>query len=187
MEISRYEVRDRTAVLEVLRLGLRDQECYAALIAPPENDGFFEREWREHEVGLAQEPENWWVVHDESRITGILWMRYPTDILGPYATVREIDVHPEYRNKGIGTLLLKYAEELSRSTDAVMLLISALITNPAVRLYRRLGFPDFPDHYKNDKNPNHVVLWKPFRNDLIEETTSEQSAGGDAVNRAPQP
>jgi GNAT superfamily N-acetyltransferase len=173
MEISQYQACDRTAVLEVLCLGLRDQERFAALIAPPENDGFFEREWREHEDGLAQEPENWWVVHDESTITGILWMCYPTASLGPYATVREIDVHPGVRNKGIGTLLLKHAEELSRSTDALMLLISSFITNPAIRLYRRLGFTDFPDQYKNDKNPNHVVLWKPFQEELIKEVSSK--------------
>jgi ribosomal protein S18 acetylase RimI-like enzyme len=193
MEISQYQVRDRDTVLQVLRLGLKDQERYAALLDPPEDNGFFEREWREHEDGLTQEPDNWWVARDRSRptptggIAGILWMRYPTDRLGPYATVREIDVHPEYRNKGIGTRLLNHAEQLSRSTDAVMLLISALITNPAVRLYQRLGFTDFPDHYKNDKNPNHVVLWKPFRKDLIKELTSGQSPRSDAGDRMPQP
>jgi ribosomal protein S18 acetylase RimI-like enzyme len=187
MEIQRYRAQDRDAVLGVFRLGLKDQERYARLVVPPENEGFFQQEWREHEEGLAQEPENWWVTHDGSTVTGILWMRYPIGSSGPYASVREIDVHPEHRNSGIGALLLKHAEQLARSTDAVMLLISALSTNPAVCLYHRLGFTDFPDRYENDKNPNHVVLWKPLRQDLIEGMSSEQPAGGDAEERAPQP
>jgi GNAT superfamily N-acetyltransferase len=167
------------AVLEVFRLGLQDQERYARLVTPPEDDGFYDREWREHEEGIVRNMDDWWVADDRSEVVGFIWMQYPMDELGPYATVREVDVHPEHRNKGIGTLLLKHAEELSRSTDAVMLLISGFITNPAIRLYRRLGFTDFPDCYKHDKNPNHVVLWKPFRADLMKMNMSEQQSPAD--------
>lgn len=168
MQIRPYEHKDRKVVLEIYRSALKDQERYAGLVSPPEDDGFFEREWREHENSLRRQPKNWWVAHDGKNIVGILWMQYLTDSLGPYASVREIDVHPHYRNRGIGTLLLSHAEQLSRAADVVMLLISGFITNPAIRLYRRVGFTNFPDRYKNDKNPNHVILWKPFRKDLIE-------------------
>jgi hypothetical protein len=44
-----------------------------------------------------------------------------------------------------------------------MLLISAFISNPALRLYRRLGFTDFPAQFRMDLNPNHIVLWKELR------------------------
>lgn len=169
LKIGRYHPGDKKAVLEILRLGLQDQERYAGGVVPPENAGFFEREWAEYEEGLAQEPKNWWVIRDGARVAGILWMRYPMDRLGPYATVREIAVHPEYRNKGLGTRLLNYAEKLSRSANVVMLLISGFVTNPAIRLYRRFGFQDFPERYKENKNPSYAVLWKPFRENLMEE------------------
>jgi hypothetical protein len=44
----------------------------------------------------------------------------------------------------------------------VMLFISAYRTNPAVRLYRRLGFTDLPSAHRLDRNPNWEVLWKPL-------------------------
>jgi GNAT superfamily N-acetyltransferase len=124
---------------------------------------FFDREWHELTKNLQDEPENWWVAVDNGKVVGIMWLSYEIGSLGPYASVGEIDVHPAFRNSGIGTKLLAKAEELVRSSDAVMLLIGGFISNPAIRLYRQVGFVDFPDVYREDKNPNHVVLWKPLK------------------------
>jgi hypothetical protein len=41
MEIRVFRNEDKQEVLEILRLGLKDQEHYAGLVDPPEDDGFF--------------------------------------------------------------------------------------------------------------------------------------------------
>lgn len=160
--IRSYSSEDREEVLLILREGLSIQEKYASIISPPENVGFFAEEWEEHTKGLNQFPEEWWVYQNEERITGILWTRFQMDKIGPYGSIREIIVAGDYRNLGIGTRLVKHAVGLAIDRGADFFLISSLVSNPAVRLYRRLGFSDFPDRFKEDKNPNHVVLWKPL-------------------------
>jgi ribosomal protein S18 acetylase RimI-like enzyme len=162
MKIRLYEDEDQDDLLNVLEEGLKVQETYAAEINPPENDGFFQEEWEEHLSGLKENPEEWSVYEKNGRIVGLLWLRFLPDELGPYATVREIIVTSEFRNLGIGTQLLDHAEDLARKRSVDSFLISGLISNPAIGLYRRQGFTDFPDKFKNDKNPNHVVLWKPY-------------------------
>lgn len=163
--IRKYSAADREDVELLLRLGLEEQERHAAASIPPENEEFFETEWAEHIAGLDAEPEAWSVATDASAaILGCLWLRTLRDPLGPYRSVREIVVAPKARGRGIGTALLMSAEAEARASDAVMLLISALKSNPAVRLYRRLGFVDLPGRFRADPNPNHVVLWKNFKN-----------------------
>lgn len=154
----------RPALEALLRRGLREQEVFAAAVDPPEDAGFFEAEMAEHLEGLDRVPEAWRVAVDErGTVTGLLWRDGGRDRLGPYATVRQIIVAPSERGRGVGTALLRTAEAEARATDAVMMLISAFRSNPALRLYRALGFVDFPPPFRLDPNPEHVVLWKCFR------------------------
>ena len=158
-----YRPNDRAAVERLLRRGLKEQVEHAAACVPPEDEGFFESEMAEHLAGLESEPGNWWVAEaDDGGIIGCMWLRALKDALGPYRSVRQIIVAPDHRGHGLGGRLLGLAESIARASDAVMLLISGLQPNPALRLYRRLGFEDFPDAYREDTNPNLVVLWKDF-------------------------
>ena len=50
-----------------------------------------------------------------------------------------------------------------------MLLISGFRNNRALELYRRQGYTDFPDRFREDKNPNNSVLWKPLAEKLLGE------------------
>ena len=160
--IRAYQNRDQEAVLSLLKEGLRIQEKYAAAIDPPEDVGFLTEEWEEHAAGLQQFPEEWWVYERNEKIIGLIWIRFLSDPLGLYGTVREVIVASDHRNLGIGTKLIHHAEALITQRKAAFFLISSFVSNPAVSLYRRLGFSDFPDRYKEDKNPNHVLLWKPL-------------------------
>ena len=161
--IRRLHPDDRAAVTRLLRLGVKEQAELAAQLDPPEDDEFFQTEMAELRAGLTSDPGGWWVaLAPSAAVLGCVWLRLDEDRLGPYATVREIVVDSDARCRGVGTELLRVAEAAARDTDAVMLLISGLANNRAIELYRRVGFTDFPSEYREDPNPNHVVLWKPF-------------------------
>ena len=63
---------------------------------------------------------------------------FPTDRASYY--VAELDVHPAWRNKGIGGRLLDYGEAQARATGAPRMTLVTDITNPARHLYDRHGF-----------------------------------------------
>lgn len=159
--LRRYRPDDRAAVERLLRIGLEEQAEYAAECDPREDGGFIESELAEHLAGLESEPGCWWVATDDGgEVCACMWLRALIDRLGPYRTVRQIIVAPDDRGRGLGTRLIDLAESVARESEAVMILISALRPNPAVALYRRRGFVDFPEEYREDTNTNHVVLWK---------------------------
>ena len=55
-------------------------------------------------------------------------------------TVREFDVDPGYRNRGIGGVLLDYAEAEARRLGHQQMSLTTNTGNPARRLYERHGF-----------------------------------------------
>jgi ribosomal protein S18 acetylase RimI-like enzyme len=63
---------------------------------------------------------------------------FPTDRASYY--IAELDVHPAWRNKGIGGLLLDYGEREARVAGAPRMTLVTDITNPARHLYDRHGF-----------------------------------------------
>ena len=63
----------------------------------------------------------------------------------PVVNIHDLGVLPEHRDQGIGQALLAEAEALARELGACRLSLEALPDNPAIRLYKRLGF-----RYKND-------------------------------------
>lgn len=62
----------------------------------------------------------------------------------PIADVVNLSVAPEYRGKGIGTVLVQKAKKLALKRGAKRMGVSTLAGNaPAIRFYQRLGFRDF--------------------------------------------
>jgi ribosomal protein S18 acetylase RimI-like enzyme len=54
--------------------------------------------------------------------------------------VGELDVHPDFRNRGIGARLMAHAEEEARAEHFARMALTTTITNPARHLYERQGF-----------------------------------------------
>jgi ribosomal protein S18 acetylase RimI-like enzyme len=54
--------------------------------------------------------------------------------------VSELHVHPEHRGAGIGSRLLRHAEELARTHGHLQIALDTYTTNPARRLYERSGY-----------------------------------------------
>ena len=68
------------------------------------------------------------------------WSRvgFPSDPESYY--IAELDVDSGYRNRGIGAVLLRHAEEQARSAGCPRMTLTTNITNPAQHLYERFGF-----------------------------------------------
>lgn len=165
MEIRSFSAADEPHVLEVLRFGIKDQERYAWSFDPHVDEAsFFDQAWQDQTQSLKAEPENWWVAVEDSKVVGVLRMAFWTEEpLGRLASVVELDVHPAARNTGIGARLLAHAEALARSADAAMFFIGGFADNPAMRLYRRLGFVESPESLRYNEGPDHLVLGKRLK------------------------
>jgi GNAT superfamily N-acetyltransferase len=160
--IRDYHPDDRSSVRGLLRIGLEEEACYAAQVDPPEDAGYVKEEWTACMASLRAEPENWAVAQVNGRVAGLMWLERIADFFVPYCVVRQLIVTPELRCQGIGSGLLDYAEAVAVRDGAMVLMIGGLASNPAMELYRRRGFTPVPEGYRDDPNPNHVVLWKRF-------------------------
>jgi ribosomal protein S18 acetylase RimI-like enzyme len=70
------------------------------------------------------------------RARGRMRLAHPVDSL----FVWELDVHPEWRNRGIGGVMLRWAEEIARSEGFPRMALTTTTTNPAQHLYSRHGY-----------------------------------------------
>lgn len=68
-----------------------------------------------------------------------------------------IIVDEAYRGKGVGTLLLKEIMKLAQKRGVTLLHLEVYDKNPAVRLYKRLGFKTYGRHarYLKDTEGNY--------------------------------
>ena len=54
--------------------------------------------------------------------------------------IGELDVHPDYRNRGIGGAMLSHAEEMARREGFTRMSLTTSTINPAQHLYTRHGY-----------------------------------------------
>lgn len=84
--------------------------------------------------------------------------------LNPYKKIAHqcefgIIVGTNYRNKGVGTDLIKNLEHLAKTYFKIELLhLQVYGLNPAIRLYKRLGFKEFgrQEHWIKEQDGNYV-------------------------------
>ncbi|KPU43625.1 mycothiol acetyltransferase [Oxobacter pfennigii] len=85
-----------------------------------------------------------WIILDESHITNIA-------------------VHPDYRGKGIGNLILKAMIEMAKQENIIAMTLEVRRTNYiAQRLYEKYGFVSVgirPKYYE-DNNEDAIIMWK---------------------------
>jgi ribosomal protein S18 acetylase RimI-like enzyme len=63
---------------------------------------------------------------------------FPNDHESYY--IAELDVDSAHRNRGIGGVLLRHAEEQARAAGCPRMTLTTNVTNPAQHLYERFGF-----------------------------------------------
>ena len=105
-----------------------------------------------------EEPDRWQLDHPESHILGqgghIFIAESDDDVVGTCALLREQDgsfwlakmaVAPRVRGRGIGRSLAEVAIAKARALGAHRVaLLSNTVLEPAIRLYRSLGFVEVP-------------------------------------------
>lgn len=141
------EVRDIPAVAAIDRLsfpnpwsvssyaqelGNKRRSFYYVVLKPAEEDAPSGGEWRHWLRGLVGQP-------NESRVIGYVGFRLQNQ--DTEAHISTLAVHPNWRRKGLGELLLMLALEqaLSLRVDVVSLEVRAS-NQVAQRLYRKYGF-----------------------------------------------
>jgi ribosomal protein S18 acetylase RimI-like enzyme len=69
---------------------------------------------------------------------------YVADDVRRHGTVTDLIVHEDRRGHGIGRMLLREAERLTREAGLKRLFIGALVANePACRIYETFGFEPY--------------------------------------------
>ncbi|MFW5643110.1 MAG: GNAT family N-acetyltransferase [Alkalispirochaeta sp.] len=100
-------------------------------------------------------------IDGSSRIIGAAWLRLYTPEAPTYGFVSPdvptlvIAVEPIFRGNGVGTELLTHLIANARRAGFPAISLSVDPGNPAVRLYRRLGFRDItaPRYIPGDEHP----------------------------------
>ena len=82
------------------------------------------------------------VAESSGRVIGAVWVRQMNDYghIDEHTPSLAISLYPPFRGKGIGTRLMREMTSLLRAKGYKQVSLSVQKANPAVRLYRRLGF-----------------------------------------------
>jgi len=90
------------------------------------------------------------ILFDERRVGRYWTKRFETEILGV-----DMAIMPEYRNLGIGSFLLQETFDEAAATSRIFT-FHVLKTNPAIRLYRRIGC-----EFTGETFSHFVMRWQP--------------------------
>jgi GNAT superfamily N-acetyltransferase len=85
----------------------------------------------------------------EGQLVGLTGLWFGTKMwCGDYAEIDHLMVHPDFRNRGIGTALIESAEKQARERDCNIMVIDSYSNNHAShRLYHRLGCEIWSFHF----------------------------------------
>lgn len=99
---------------------------------------------------LAQYPNyQLWGAIREGKLVGVAGIWLGTKVwCGNYLEIDNLVIHPDYRSKGIGSLLLERLENVGLQNDCNVLVIDSYTNNHAShRLYHKLGFEIWSFHF----------------------------------------
>jgi len=99
------------------------------------------------------------VARVKGRIVGYVGMW----TVGDEGHITNIAVHPDFRGKGIGTLLLSFLIAVAYSRGIGALTLEVRVSNVRARkLYERMGFvaAGIRPGYYSDNNEDAIVMWR---------------------------
>jgi GNAT superfamily N-acetyltransferase len=87
------------------------------------------------------------IVYSSDKAIGFtqLYPLFSSVTMQPMYLLNDLFVDPNYRNKGIGNILIQASKELCVKNKYKGLAIQTAFDNPAQHLYERLGFKKDPD------------------------------------------
>lgn len=113
----------------------------------------FSDPWSEASIAceLRSELSFWLVAEDDSRVVGYIG----SQTVLPETDMMNIAVHPDYRRRGIGAILVEalIAELQRRGSDCLTLEVR-VSNEPAITMYDKLGFVTVgkrPGYYRNPR------------------------------------
>src|SRR5436305_808803 len=106
--------------------------------------------WRRVADGVANGERALLVAEDEDGICGTVQLIFDLPENQPHrADVAKMLVHRRARRQGLGEALMRAAEQTARDLGKTLLVLDAVTTGDAARLYARLGWTrvgDIPDY-----------------------------------------
>ena len=124
---SKYQLRDFQAA-DFETLWRLDQICFTQGIAYSKQELAY----------FIRQPKSFTVV---AEVNGVLCGFIVVERKKDVARVITIDVHPEQRRDGLGSLLMQSAERQAQATRASKMLLEVAVDNaPAIAFYKRHGY-----------------------------------------------
>ncbi len=113
------------------------------------------------EQSIASELDNvlalWYVALDDDRVVGYIGSQ---TVCGE-TDVMNIAVHPDYRRRGIGQILIEELIREVKNLGSISLTLEVRSSNaPAVSLYEKLGFSQVglrKNYYRNPKEDAYIL------------------------------
>lgn len=104
---------------------------------------------------LESDSSHYLVVKDNSKIIGFAGIK----VILPDADIMNIVVKKDFRNQGVGSLLLKELINLSKSLNVKNLFLEVNEKNtPAILLYNKFGFKKISTRKNYYKDNNAIVM-----------------------------
>src|SRR3989344_259366 len=155
---------DLFIIAELQDLLLREAELQDA--AQTQRNIFPNKTLRQIEDRLNSAHKRRIVAEYNNEIIGYAVLAFRTVPHAHTALLHSLFVNEQFRNKGIGRAIIKYAEELALQNGIEILLLEASAENKnATSLYKKLGFEEYgllQKGYKKDGNYKGLVLMKKF-------------------------
>ena len=119
----------------------------------------FSDPWSENSIGaeLNSRLSDWLVVTEVEQVVAYVGAQTVIDS----SDMMNIAVHPDFRRRGIGEMLVAALEEQLRQRGSQMLLLEVRDSNaPAIALYEKLGFRQVglrKNYYRNPKEDARIL------------------------------
>ena len=138
-------------------------EDHVAQVAELEKICFGSAAWSEKSVAseLSNQLALWLVAVDEGTVVGYVGSQTVID----ETDMMNVAVHPEYRRQGIGEkLVIRLVDELQAMGSHALLLEVRVSNEPAIALYKKMGFAQAglrKNYYRNPKE-DALILRKEW-------------------------